>query len=131
LAITENLPIKPISLDFAYMVTVLEFLSDPLKALKSIWDILKVNSSLVILLINKESSWGKKYSEQAKLGDPIFSHSRLYSLKEVFVMLKNSNYVPEELVGTVTSPPDKLGKKVELVEASSDTGVILIKGRKS
>lgn len=130
LAISENLPIKPKSIDFAYMVTVLEFLSEPFKALESIRGMLKVNSSLVILFINKESSWGKKYSEQAKLGDPIFSHARLYRPKEVVVMLKNSNYVPEELVGTITSPPDKLGKKVELVKASSYAGVILIEGRK-
>ncbi len=130
IAVAEKLPIVPRSIDFAYMVTVLEFLTEPLKAIKSIRDILKENSSLVILFINQESAWGERYSKQAMVGDPIFSHARIYKLEEVCALLKSSNYDPEEFVGTLTAPPDKPGKEVELVPVSPETGAIFLKARK-
>ena len=131
IAVAETLPITLRSIDFAYMVTVLEFLTEPLKALESIRDILKENSPLVILFINQESSWGERYSKQALVGDPIFSHAKIYKLEEVCALLKNSKYDPEELVGTLTAPPDKPGKEVELVPVGPETGAIFIKARKT
>ena len=130
MAVSEALPIKLESIDFSYMVTVFEFLPEPSLTLESIRDILKDDSPIVILFINQESSWGERYSEQAKRGDPIFSHAKIYKLEEVVAMLKASNFDPEEIVGTLTAPPDKPGREVELVPAGPETGVILIKARK-
>ena len=130
IAVAETLPITLRSIDFAYMVTVLEFLPEPLMALESIRGILKDNSPLVILFINQESSWGERYSKQAMVGDLIFSHARIYKLEEVCALLKRSNYDPEELIGTLTAPPDKPGKEVELVSVGPETGAIFIKARK-
>lgn len=131
IAVAETLPITLRSIDFAYMVTVLEFLPEPLMALESIRDMLKDDSPLVILFINQESAWGERYSKQAMVGDPIFSHARIYKLEEVCALLKSSKYDPEKFVGTLTAPPDKPGKEVELFPAGPETGAIFIKARKS
>ena len=45
-------------------------------------------------------------------------------------LLKRSNYDPEEFIGTLTAPPDKPGKEVELVPVGPETGAIFIKARK-
>lgn len=131
IAVSEALPIKPESIDFSYMVTVLEFLPEPSMTLESIRDTLKDDSPIVILFINKESSWGEKYSEEARRGDPVFSHAKIYKQEEVSTLLKDSSFEPEELIGTLTAPPDKPGREVELLPAGPETGVIFIKARKT
>ena len=129
-ATAEASPFKHGSLDFAYMVTVIEFLPDPLKALRSVGAILKGDAPLAILLINRESSWGEQYSKLAEKGDPIFSHARLYTLGEVCSLLKKAGYEPVEFLGTLTAPPDEPEEEYKLVPISPGVGVILIKARK-
>jgi len=131
LATAEASPLRSRTLDFAYMVTVIEFLPEPFKALRSIGEILKENAPLVILIINREGSWGRLYSELAEKGDPIFSHARLYNLGEVCSLLTGAGYVPQGFVGTLTASPDEVVGEVKLVPITPDAGVILIKARKS
>ena len=130
LATVESLPIKIGSLDFAYMVAVIEFLKDPVEALRSISVILKEDAPLVILLINRESTWGERYLKQAEKGDLIFSHARLYTEGEASSLVEKAGYEPLEIMGTLTVPPDEPTEKHELVSVTEGAGVILIKASK-
>ena len=132
LATAEDCPLKHGSLDFAYMVTVLEFLPDPVGALRSISATLKEDAPLVTLTINRESPWGELYADLAEKGDPIFSHARLYTFEEVRAILAGAGYVPLEAVGTLTASPDEPEEEeIEFVPAGPGAGVILIKARTS
>jgi ubiquinone/menaquinone biosynthesis C-methylase UbiE len=130
LATAESLPMKIGSLDFAYAVTVIEFLADPVKALHSISVILKEDAFLVLLFINRKSRWGEQYSKQAEEEDPIFSHSKLYTEEEVSSLLEKAGFEPLKTMGTLTAPPDEPIEEYKLVSVKEDVGVILIKARK-
>lgn len=130
LGVGEALPLRRECLDFAYLVTVLEFLSDPLVALNSIREALKAGTALVTLTINRGSSWGRFYTELAEKGDPIFRCAHLYDVDEVKIILEAAGYEPREALSTLTNPPDSDEVGVELAPTNPDAGVTLIKSIK-
>jgi SAM-dependent methyltransferase len=130
IAVAEASPIRHGSIDFAYMVTVLEFLPEPLKALYSVGGILREDAPLVILLINRDSSWGEHYSRLAERGDQIFSRAKLYTLGEVSSLLKKAGFEPAESMGTLTASPDEPVEEYQLFPNRRGVGVILIKAKK-
>ena len=130
LATAEGCPLRPGCLDFAYMVTALEFLPDPIAALRSIGAALKEDAPLVTLTINRQSAWGRLYAKLAEGGDPIFSHARLYTAEEVHAYLRNAGYETLETLGTLTAAPGEVESETKLVPAGPDAGVILVKARK-
>lgn len=92
-ALGEYPPIRDNSMDFVYMVTVLEFLETPKYTLKVIRSLLKPNGVLAVLSIEKESPWGKLYQEIAgKKQDPVLSIAKFYTRGEVEEILKVSGY---------------------------------------
>ena len=68
-----RLPFREGSLDFAYLVTVIEFLRDPVVVLEGIKDVLKNGAPIVALIINRDSEWGELYLKMAKNNDLVFS----------------------------------------------------------
>lgn len=129
LATTEALPLRSKSLDFAYMITVIEFLHNPLKALLSIGEALKHDAPLIIEFINRDSPWGDMYFKEAERGDPIFSNARLYTLIEIRSILESAGYVVLDQLSALTSPPDKPSKRVKLASVSSNAGIIIVKAK--
>jgi ubiquinone/menaquinone biosynthesis C-methylase UbiE len=131
LAPIEALPLRTRSLDFAYMITVIEFLTNPIKALLSIRYALKHDAPLIIEFINRDSPWGEMYSKKAEEADPIFRNARLYTLKEICLLLDRAGYVTLDILGTLTSPPDKPSERIDLTSVGSNSGVIIIKAKNS
>lgn len=87
----EEPPVRPSSLDFAYMVTVLEFLEDPLKAVQAVRGLLKRGGVLAVLFIERESRWGRLYAELAeKRADPVFAAARFLTLREVLELVERA-----------------------------------------
>jgi len=130
LATAEDIPLRCGSMDFAYMVAVMEFLPDPLEALRSIGSVIRLDAPLVIVFINRESPWGELYSKLAEGGDLIFRCARLYTLQEVCHFLQDEGYEPIEIVGTLAASPYEPSDKINLVPVTSSTGVILVKAGK-
>jgi SAM-dependent methyltransferase len=127
LATSEALPFRPGTLDFAYMITVIEFLADPRPALSSIGAALKQKAPLVIEFINRESAWGEMYSKKAEGGDLIFSNAQLYTLMEISSILRDAGFTVLDLVGTLYSPPDECPERIELTQTTTNAGVIVVK----
>lgn len=94
----EKLPFRPDVFDFIYMVTVIEFLVDPLKALKSVRHNLKKGSPILILFIEKESQWGRYYAKLTEEGHPIFAHARFFTLDNICNKLEQARY---QILGSI------------------------------
>lgn len=129
-------PIKPHSLDFIYLVIVIEFLYEPMKALSSLRHLLKPRSPIIIVIINKESPWGDAYAEAGRRGDPIFRHAHFYTLENVVSFIEQADYKFDRVIGTLPDPPDTIpnGEPQLLSLATprrSDVGVFLIRGIKA
>ncbi|MEZ0345828.1 MAG: class I SAM-dependent methyltransferase [Infirmifilum sp.] len=93
LGVAEFPPFRQGSLDFIYMVTVLEFLQEPLQALSAAKQLLKPTAVLAILSVEKNSSWGRLYQElAAENKDPILAAGRFYSEGEVEGLLGRAGY---------------------------------------
>lgn len=120
----ESLPMRRRVLDFTYMVTVMEFLPSPAKAFG---EVVKIDAPLVVLFVNKDSSWGRLYTEMADRGDPIFRLAHLYSLKEVVELAQTTGLVEIGVYGTLTTGPTDPEAGDDITEPSPETGVVAIK----
>ncbi len=120
----EFLPIRMGILGFSYMITVLEFLPIPVRAFT---EAAKISSSLVVLFVNKDSSWGRLYSEMASHGDQIFRYANFYSLEDVIEISRASMLTFVESYGTLTTTPTDPGGGFEIVEPGPNTGVVAVK----
>lgn len=129
MAVGEHLPLRKRSMGFAYMVTTLEFLKDPIVALRQIKAAAMRDASLTILFINADSPWGSLYGRRGAEGDPVFRHARLFSHGDVLEILAEAGYLPQESVGTLTTGPEEPEVGAGLEEPCPGTGVILVKAK--
>jgi SAM-dependent methyltransferase len=127
LGVGDALPLRRGVLDFTYMVTVLEFLDEPVAVLGEIRETAKRGAGLTILFINSESAWGDLYRDIGSKGDPVFSHARLYTMVEVEALFTVSGYSVTERAGTITTEPVETEVGGEITEPSSQNGVIVLR----
>ena len=123
----ESMPFKSGRLDFAYMVTVLEFLTKPVRAFDEARKVNKSAAPIIVVFVNRDSPWGALYKSMAESGDPIFRHAHLYSLGEVEKLAGESGLSRVEAFGTLTKGPSDPDAGDEVEEPSLKTGVIAIK----
>ena len=127
ISVGEHIPIALGAMDFAYMVTTLEFLEHPVATLRQVREATKEVAPLTIMFINAESAWGSLYRQIGAKGDPVFRHAKLRSFREVNEILGEASYVVLESMGTLTTGPEELDVGIELKEPGPETGVILVK----
>ena len=120
----ESLPIRKGVLGFTYMITVMEFLPAPVKAFG---EAAKIGESLVVLFVNRDSSWGRFYAEMASKDDPIFRFAHLYSLEDVGAVAQAAGLTLVEAHGTLTTGPTDPAPGGNIVEPSPKAGVIAVK----
>jgi len=115
--------------DFIYMVTVIEFLEDPVDSLKALKLVGKYGSTFSLLFINSESCWGELYKDIGSKGDKVFRFAKLYNLAEIKEILGNAGFTLIEAKGTLLSGPMNPDVIGDLVEQSVESGVIITKSR--
>lgn len=125
IGVGEAMPFRRLVFDFAYMVTVIEFLSDPKTVLDSIHGIIKSNSTLVTLTINRSSSWGAFYKKLAQSGDPVFCHAKFYDIYEIESALSDAQFNMIESLGILPKPPTDEDIGTGLTPGSVESGVVL------
>ena len=131
LGVGEALPLRVGVIDFTYMVTVLEFLDEPVTVLVEIRETAKGGAELTILFINSESSWGDLYRDIGSKGDPVFRHAKLYTMVEVEALMTVSGYRVTERAGTLTTQPMETEVEGAITEPSSENGVIVLRAHAS
>jgi ubiquinone/menaquinone biosynthesis C-methylase UbiE len=122
----DFLPLRLDTVDFVYMITVLEFINEPIEVFKEIKQTAKENAVLSILFINSDSSWGKLYREIGSKGDPVFRHAKIYTLEEVYRLLNSTGYRLTSALGTLNSDPMSQMVDETLVEPGPRSGVLII-----
>lgn len=76
----NRLPFDRETFDLVIGNIVLEFVENPEKVVAEALRVLKKDGRLVIGLINKESYWGRTYSQKGKDNpDSVFAHAHFYS----------------------------------------------------
>jgi ubiquinone/menaquinone biosynthesis C-methylase UbiE len=123
----DSLPIRREILNFAYLVTVVEFLQSPVKAFSEAAHAAKKGAPLVVLFVNRDSPWGELYEIMARGGDPIFRYAHLYTKSDVEDMARDAGLNLVETYGTLTTGPTDPASGGGVVEPSQRTGVIAAK----
>lgn len=100
--VAEHLPVQNESFDFALMVTTDCFLSNVQQAFKEVNRILKPGGEIIIGLIDKNSSLGKKY-EQQKTKNKFYKDAHFHSTEELTSVLKNTGFEEFNYWQTLTS----------------------------
>jgi len=126
----ECLPIRCGLLNFCYMVTVLEFLNEPVALFKEFKEVARKDAFLSFLFINSDSSWGELYRNIGAKGDPVFQHAKLYTLDEVRLLLGRAGYIIMDIKGTLNSHPMEQDVDQDLVEPSEKSGVLIVRAVK-
>ena len=130
LGVGEPLPIRCRLLDFCYMVTVLEFLNEPVALLNEVQEVAKDGAPLSFLFINSDSNWGELYRNIGAKGDPVFQHAQLFTLDEVQLLLDRAGYKITDIKGTLNSHPMDQEVDHEIVEPSEESGVLIVRAVK-
>jgi ubiquinone/menaquinone biosynthesis C-methylase UbiE len=124
ISLGNRLPFRKNIFNFTYMVTVIEFLTEPENTISEIKYANEGN--LCILFINSDSSWGSFYQKIGWEGNLVFSKARLYQLSEVVKILDRGGYYINYKIGTLTSQPMSSDIGAELIKPSDRAGVIII-----
>jgi ubiquinone/menaquinone biosynthesis C-methylase UbiE len=130
LGMGESMPFREMIFDFAFMVVVIEFLTNPQTVLESVKYNLKPCSPLVTLTINRSSPWGMFYKTLAEKGDPIFAHATFYDMHEIELLLLDACYTLQSSLSTLTNAPTEYNVGVKLIPGTAKAGVVLIKALK-
>jgi len=106
-AVAEYLPIKDNLFDSAIMITTLCFLEDLNKAFQETRRILKIGSTFILGLIDRDSPLGKIYQAH-KQHNIFYRQATFYSTHEIIVSLRKNKFKNIETVQTI------LGKLTEI-----------------
>jgi len=82
----EDLPFDDNEVDYAVLIHTLEFLDDPLLAIREAGRVAK--QKVLVGIMNTLSCDGVKRKIQGYLGDPLFRHARFFNLWEIKSFLK-------------------------------------------
>jgi ubiquinone/menaquinone biosynthesis C-methylase UbiE len=132
-AVAEYSPLRSGCVSFAYMVTVLEFLEEPVKVIAEVRRILREGGTIAVLFIERESSWGKLYRDAASKGlDPVFARARFYSAEEVDELLREAGFKVKRHLRALDYPPLTVPERPPRIfeEKCEDCGVTLVVGAK-
>jgi len=127
----KKLPLRGKILDFAYLITLIEFLESPVEALNEIRDSMKNGGDLVAVTINKDSKWGEYYQKIGREGAPVMSQARFYTQEEVKRMFLEAGWALESFFGTLTKGPDEQKPGDTYVNVTANPGILLIHSRET
>ena len=128
-ALAEQLPFADSSIDYALMVNVICFLSDPLTALKEVRRILKEDGRIIIAIIDKESQLGRKY-EHSEGSNKFYSQAVFYSTQQVKEFLNSLNFQHIQICQTIFNDVNAMVKPDTVLEGHGKGGFVVLSGIK-
>jgi len=127
LGLADYQPFRVGVLDFTFLVSVMEFLDNPVQVFKENVDTAKPEATMTVLFINSDSPWGDFYRDIGSKGDTVFQHAKLYTLSEAAETLEKAGYRILQAVGTLGSGPMESPVDGSLTPPSEKSGVLVIK----
>ncbi|NPB00534.1 MAG: class I SAM-dependent methyltransferase [Crenarchaeota archaeon] len=106
----ELLPIRDSSIDYAMIIVTICFVDDYRKVIREVYRCLKDRSKLLICIVPRESSIGRRYVEKKLIGNTIFYvFARLFTSGEIVSALLDEGFIFVESRSTLCSKDDDCG----------------------
>jgi ubiquinone/menaquinone biosynthesis C-methylase UbiE len=104
-AYSENLPVENESFDFALIVTTVCFISDLPKAFSEVHRILRPQGEIIVAIIDKNSTLGKKY-QAGQSSSKFYKDAHFHSTEEITELLKQAGFHDFDYWQTLTKPDE-------------------------
>lgn len=116
----------------AFSMAAWEFVTDPEKAFAELWRVLKPGGKLLIGTINRDSPWGKQYTEQAHQPGSVFNSAHFKSLRDLKSLASQHILGWSECLFVPPEAEDNLFTREteELLRPSSPPGFIVVAWQK-
>jgi len=105
LADGENLPFEDAVFDYTIAIISLCFTQDPQKVLKEANRVLKKEGRIIVGIIDRDSFLGKLYLKKKSI---FYEHAKLFSVKELTVLLKKAGFRKFSYYQAIFSSLDKI-----------------------
>ncbi|ABM80217.1 class I SAM-dependent methyltransferase [Hyperthermus butylicus] len=104
-AVGENLPLRSGSFNTVYIIVTLCFLDSPEPVVEEAARILTRTGRLVSCIVPRDSSWGRYYTELGRMGHPLYSVARFYTVEEMNDLFAGVGLNPAKIMGTLSFKP--------------------------
>jgi SAM-dependent methyltransferase len=101
----EALPLAPEAFGSALVSVTLCFADDPLLLLKEIARALKPGGVLAVCIVPRDTPWGRLYASKGRMGHPLYSAARFYTLEEARRLAEQAGFRVERVMATLSYPP--------------------------
>jgi SAM-dependent methyltransferase len=125
----EKLPLADATFDFALLVNVICFVTDPLASVKEAHRILKPSGHLILALIDKETELGRKY-ESMKVANNFYNQAAFFSTQEVIELLQNAGFYATQACQTIFTSPDEMTAPDPVREGYGQGGFVVLNALK-
>lgn len=104
-AFGEKLPFPKGIFGGVFILFTLCFVKEPAIVLSEAKRVLREDGRIIVGIINRESPWGRFYSDKAARGHPIYKLARFYNVAEVTGLIENAGFSIEALSSTLYQQP--------------------------
>ncbi len=123
----ENLPFNNDSFDFVTIITSLSFISKPVKAVNESYRVLKENGSVILGIINRESTLAKAYKEKKS---KFYQEANFLSLNQASEILTRAGFAEISYVYTLSALPEEMTDIEQPRPQCDDCGFMVIRAIK-
>ncbi|MDD5264532.1 MAG: class I SAM-dependent methyltransferase [Candidatus Bipolaricaulis sp.] len=126
----EEIPLGAASVQAAFLITTVCFLSDLPRAFAEVHRVLQPDGAVVVAFIPRDSRFGCLYRDSAD-SDAFFSHAQLRSTDEVIEGLTEAGFRVDRVLQTLTGDPATADARVEVPSSGCDRGsFVVVRGRR-
>ncbi len=126
----ESLPFRDNVFGTVLLIVTLCFVDDPRRVLKESSRVAMHEGDVVACIVPRDSSWGRKYVEEAKRGHVFYSRAKFYTVDEVVSMMEAAGLNVIESKGVLGFKPWERPFPEEPSNNIIDKGFVCIKGVK-
>lgn len=127
--IAEQLPLEDETYDYALMVTTICFVDDPRIALREIYRILRLNGSIILGFVDKNSPLGKVYQKNKKKSK-FYSEANFFSASEMENLLDDVGFERLEFVQTLFGQLDEVKEEQDFRKGYGQGSFVVVRGIK-
>ena len=128
--IGEQLPFRGMVFGSVLLVVTLCFVDSPSLVLAESARVVRRGGDVVACIVPRDSSWGRKYVEEAKRGHVFYSRARFYTVREVYEMMKEAGLEAVEAKGVLGFKPWERPYPEKPSSNIVDKGFVCIRGVK-
>ncbi len=118
----QDLPLESSSFDKIISVCTLEFIADPLPALREMARVLKKDGVLLLGFLNKNSPWARLRMKKGRDTASIWHDARFFGLPGIACLATAAGLKMTGFKGAVYFPPEDAGNEITDLEAMEAAG---------